>query len=84
MDVMSTTRELKINNLFVDGDTRTINLKNPKETITSAEIEELETLIKNGTGEQSILVGDKYGSDFKRIQTVTKVEKTTVNYDISQ
>lgn len=84
MDVMSTTRELKINNLFVDGDTRTITLKNPKETITSAEIEELETLIKNGTGEQSILVGDKYGSDFKRIQTVTKIEKTTVNYDISQ
>ncbi len=80
---ITTTNELKIENLFADGDTRTITLKNPKTTITTAEITALETLIKNGTGEESILIGDKYGSDFNRIQEVRKVAKTTIDYDIS-
>ncbi len=82
-DKVTTTDELKINNLFVDGDTRTITLKNPKDTIETSEITALETLILNGTGEQSILIGDKYGSDFKRIQEATKVRKITTEYDIS-
>ncbi len=79
----TTTDELKIENLFTDGDTRTITLKNPKDTITTEEITALETLIKNGTGEASLLIGDKYGSDFKQIWTVKRVNKTTTEYDIS-
>lgn len=82
-DKVTTTNELKINNLFVDGDTRLITLKNPKDTITTGEITALETLIKNGDGTASILIGDKYGSDFRRIQEVTRVSKTTHEYDIS-
>lgn len=83
-DKTTVTSELKINNLFVDGDTRTITLKNPKVNILTSEITALETLIKNGdTGTESILIGDKYGSDFRRIETVTKVNKTTIEYDIS-
>ncbi len=77
------TDELKIENLFTDGDTRTITLKNPKTTIETSEITALETLIKNGTGEASLLIGDKYGSDFKQIWTVKRVNKTTTEYDIS-
>lgn len=82
-DKTTVTSELKINNLFVDGDTRIITLKNPKTNILTSEITSLETLIKNGTGEESILIGDKYGSDFRRIETVTKVNKTVIEYDIS-
>lgn len=82
-DKTTTTKELKIENLFTDGDTRTITLKNPKETINTSEITALETLILNGTGEESILIGDKYGSDFKRIQEVRRITKTTHEYDIS-
>lgn len=82
-DKVTTTNELKINNLFTDGDTRLITLKNPKDTITTGEITALETLIKNGDGTASILIGDKYGSDFRRIQEVTRVSKTTHEYDIS-
>lgn len=78
----TTTDELKIENLFTDGDTRTITLKNPKDNITTEEITALETLIKNGTGEASLLVGDKYGSDFKQIWTVRRIEKTTTEFDI--
>lgn len=79
----TTTDELKIENLFTDGDTRTITLKNPKDTITTEEITALETLIKNGTGEASLLIGDKYGSDFKQIWEVRRIEKTTTEFDIS-
>lgn len=83
-DKVTTTNELKINNLFVDGDTRTITLKNPKATIETSEITALETLIKNGSdGSASILIGDKYGSDFRRIQEVTRVSKITHEYDLS-
>lgn len=82
-DKVTTTNELKINNLFTDGDTRLITLKNPKATIETSEITALETLIKNGDGTASILIGDKYGSDFRRIQEVTRVSKTTHEYDIS-
>lgn len=80
---ITTTNELKINNLFVDGDTRTITLKNPKNTITTQEITGLEALILNGTGEASLLIGDKYGSDFKRIQEVRRVTQKKIDYDIS-
>lgn len=83
-DKVTTTNELKIENLFVDGDTRTITLKNPKETIATSEITALETLIKNGNdGSESLLIGDKYGSDFRRIEEVRRVNKTTTEYDIS-
>lgn len=82
-DKITTVNELKIENLFVDGDTRTITLKNPKTEITTAEITALETLIKNGTGEESILIGDKYGSDFRQIWEVRRIRKTTIEYDIS-
>ena len=82
-DKVTTTNELKIDNLFVDGDTRLITLKNPKATIETSEITALETLIKNGTGEASLLIGDKYGSDFRRIQEVTRISKITHEYDIS-
>lgn len=78
----TSTDELKIENLFTDGDTRTITLKNPKDTITREEITALETLIKNGTGEASLLIGDKYGSDFKQIWEVRRIEKTTTEFDI--
>lgn len=83
-DKVTTTNELKIENLFIDGDTRTITLKNPKTNITTEEITALETLIKNGDGTQSILIGDKYGSDFRQIWEVRKINKTTIDYDISE
>lgn len=83
-DKITTTNELKIENLFVDGDTRTITLKNPKATIETSEITALETLIKNGSdGSTSLLIGDKYGSDFKQIWEVRKTSKTTMDFDLS-
>lgn len=82
-DKTTSTDELKIENLFTDGDTRTITLKNPKANITTEEITALETLIKNGTGEASLLIGDKYGSDFRRIEEVRRIEKAVTEFDLS-
>lgn len=82
-DKTTTSNELKIENLFVDGDTRTITLKNPRAGISTADITALETLILNSAEANSLLIGDKYGSDFKRIHTVRKVSKTTTEYDLS-
>lgn len=82
-DKTATTETLKIENLFVDGDTRIITLRNPKEEITQSEIIALETLIKNGTGEESILIGDKYGSDFRRIEKATRTTKSVTTLDLS-
>lgn len=83
-DKTTVTNELKIVNLFTDGDTRTITLKNPRNNITTSDILALENLLMNGGGSTSLIIGDKYGSDFRRIQEVSKIEKTTVEYDISQ
>lgn len=65
----TTTETLKIENLFVDGDTRTITLKNPKSTITTSEITALEAQIRAN----NVLIGDRYAGTFGRIESVTRV-----------
>ena len=70
---MATTKELKIDNKFTDGDSRLITLKNPKTNITTSEITALEQLIASG----NLLIGDKDGANFSHIGTVTKVTKSS-------
>lgn len=77
-DTVSYSDELKIETLFVDGDTRTFSVKNPKTTVTSSNISALNTFMQ----ENNILVGDKYGGRFGRIQTAKKVNKSTVTLDL--
>lgn len=82
-DTITTTNELKFEWQFVDGDTRTFTAKNPKPTITSAEIAELESLILNGGGSApTLLIGDKANAEFMRINTVVKETKTTTTLDL--
>ena len=44
-DTTTTTNSLKIEAVFVDGDTRNITLKNPKQNISTSEIQTLEAYI---------------------------------------
>lgn len=81
-DQISTSYDLLIDNLFIDGDTRRITLKNPKEEITTQAITTLETLILNG-GTSTLLIGDKAGSSFRRIDKVTKRSTTTATLDLT-
>ena len=83
-DTTKTVNSLDIECLFMDGDTRTIKLQNPKATIETSEITALNTLILNGGNSTSLLIGDKTGADFYRIDTVTKVHTTTTTLDLNE
>lgn len=78
-DVSSTSEQLKIENYFVDGDTRTITLKNPKQSITTSDIEELQAYMRAN----NIIVGDKMGGTFGKISTVTRVTETKTYVDFT-
>lgn len=81
-DKLTTEYDLLIDTLFIDGDTRRITLKNPRENISRQEITTLETLILNG-GTSTLLVGDRTQAQFRRIDKVTKRATTTVNFDLT-
>lgn len=77
-DMIKTEKTLRIDNVFVDGDTRTITLKNPT-TITSAEITTLNSFMQTN----NILIGDKDAGTFGRIKSATTINKQTVLLDLT-
>ena len=77
-DSVTTGRELKIETMFVDGDTRTFNIKRPKSNIAQSDISNLKTYMQTN----NILVGDKYGGRFGKITLASTIDKTTVNLDL--
>jgi len=77
-DTITQGRELKIVAMFVDGDTRTFNMKDPKSNISQSDIAALNTFMQTN----NILVGDKYGGRFGKITTASTVDKATVNLDL--
>ena len=77
-DTVSYSNELKVEALFVDGDTRTMSVKNPKANIAQSDIASLNAFMQTN----NILVGDKYGGRFGRINTASVVNKSTVNLDL--
>lgn len=78
-DTITSSDELKINTVFVDGDTRIITLKNPKATIERSEIIALSALIQNS----QVLIGDKWGGAFGKIDNVKKVTTQRQKLDIA-
>ncbi len=78
-DTFKTTNELKIETMFVDGDTRTFSLKNPRADIAQSDIASLNAFMQD----TNIIVGDKYGGRFGKILKASTVEKTTVKLDLT-
>lgn len=78
-DTITSSDTLKIECLFVDGDTRTITLNNPRSNLTASEITALEQVIATN----NLLIGDKYGGDFKRITKASRVRTQRTTLDIS-
>ena len=78
-DVTKTAYNLVIETVFVDGDTRTLTIKNPRSDISQSEISDLNSYMQ----ENNILIGDKDGSTFGRIKKVTRRISTTTYLDIS-
>ena len=78
-DITTNSSVLKIENLFVDGDTRTVTLKNPKATIAQSEIQSLDSYLRDN----NLLIGDKWGGNFGRIVEVKKVTTTRKALDLT-
>ena len=78
-DVVKTAYNLVIETVFVDGDTRTLTIKNPRSTISQSDITDLNSYMQ----ETNILIGDKDGAPFGRIKKVTRRSSTTTYLDIS-
>lgn len=77
-DTVKETYVLKIKFGFSDGDTRTINLDNPRNDLQASEIHEVSNFIK----ENNLLLGDKYGADSAGILTADIVESSKFTLDI--
>lgn len=77
-DTVARSNELKFETMFVDGDTRTFNVKSPKSNVSQTEIAALNTYMQTN----NIMVGDKYGGRFGKITSATTVDKTTVTLDL--
>lgn len=78
-DVIYTSQTIQIENQFVDGDTRTITLKNPKTDIQQSQITELNAFIQAN----NILLGDKTSATFGRILKVKRITKQERVLDIT-
>lgn len=77
-DTVSYSNELKFETMFVDGDTRTFNIKAPKSNVSQAEIAALNAYMQAN----NIMIGDKYGGRFGKIMTATTVNKITTTLDL--
>jgi len=77
-DIYKQSYILKIKLGFADGDTRTINLDNPRNDLTASEVHELSNFIKNN----NLLLGDKYGADSAGILTADIVQSAKTTLDL--
>jgi len=78
-DITTTSETLKFEFLYVDGDTNTLTLKNPKRNINTSDIEDLQTFMRTN----NIVVGDRDGGTFGRIDGVTRVTEYKTSLDFS-
>lgn len=76
---ITTTETLKIEAIFTDADTRTLNLPNPRAGLSSSDI----TALSDYLADNNLLIGDKTGAQFGRITKATKVSKATTVLDIT-
>lgn len=76
-DTVKETYILKIKLGFSDGDTRTINLDNPRNDLQASDVYEISNFIK----ENNLLLGDKYGADSAGILTADIIESSKFTLD---
>ena len=78
-DKIKTLRQLKLVASFVDGDTRTLIVKDPKLTLTEEDFAADTTLTKAAS---KALVGDRHGAAFNRWKSAKLVEQTLKIFDL--
>lgn len=88
-DKLTQTSRVKFEWLFTDGDTRTLTLQDAlnfdsmEEDELQTQIEELETYIMNAEDEQTLLIGDKSGADFRRINVIVAETIAAATLDLT-
>lgn len=78
-DKITAFNQFKLDLYFVDGDTRTITLNNPKSTLSSSEISELNSFMQAN----NVVIGDRTGATFGKITKGRRVTGTKTSLDIS-
>lgn len=78
-DIVTQDSTLVFEFMFVDGDTRTQKLKNPKSTITQEQVAELNAFIQAN----NLIIGDKGGATFGKIARVVKRNEVITKLDIN-
>lgn len=79
MDIRTEEASLALECLFVDGDTRTFSVKNPKANITNDQIKALSDYIQAN----NLLISDKWGGNFGRIVKGTRTITDAVYLDFT-
>ena len=64
---------------FADGDDRTINLDNPKDDLTSAQVQAWIDYAKDN----DLIIGDKTGAKLVDIISADIIDKTSTDLDIT-
>ncbi|MBQ6297419.1 MAG: DUF2922 family protein [Selenomonadaceae bacterium] len=79
-DTVKSTSSMQLEFSFVDGDTRTVSIDNPK---TSINLGAAAASIGSYVKEHNILLGDKTGADSKGLKSAHLVNQTTTKLDIT-
>lgn len=77
-DTVKSSLALNVECVFLDGDTRSITIKNPRRNISESEIENLETFMQT----ENIIIGDRDSSDFRKIKRAVILDTTTTYIDL--
>lgn len=80
-DTVTSSENIQFEFGFVDADTRTANVPNPKdaEDIEASDVAAFSTWIETN----AVIIGDKTGAASAGINAATRVTKTTTKLDLS-
>ena len=78
-DKVVTKNELSLVAKFVDNDTRTLAIDNPKSGLTQADIKAFETVCKT----TNAIIGDKGSADFHSFITAKTKSTKKTEFDLS-
>lgn len=78
-DTITSSRELKLEYYFTDGDTRTTSLPNPRNNVTATDINNTSSVLQA----TQAFVGDKANAPFEKIRTAKIVQTQRRQLDLS-
>lgn len=79
MDIITTKSTLQNVFEFADGDMRTVNVDDPKDTLTAAAVQEWAAFAVDN----QILLGDKTAAALSGIKSSKKINAVNTNLDLS-